>query len=70
MKRVKYSILLKSFSITINTWNSMTRRFSDSTIDRRGRVIQFEGTEKEFDELMYSLYEDESNFKVIGIFNS
>tara|TARA_R110002051_G_C8478989_1_gene461330 strand:+ start:35 stop:247 length:213 start_codon:yes stop_codon:yes gene_type:complete len=70
MKQVKFIILLKSFSVTINTWNSITRRFSDSTIDRSGRCVQFEGTENSFNQLMDRLYADESNFKIIGVYNS
>ncbi len=63
------SILLARFNVSINTWESMTQRFSDSKIVRLGRCIKFEGTEEDFDKLTDKLYEDESNFKVIGIYN-
>ena len=69
METIKRSILLTRFNVTINTWNNITRRFSDSSILRSGRCIKFEGTEEAFDDLLDKLYEDESNFKVIGVYN-
>lgn len=67
---IKRSILLAQFNVTINTWNSMTARFSDSKIIRQGRCISFKGSQEDFDKLTDKLYEDESNFKVLGIYEA
>jgi len=67
---IKRSILLTVFSCTMNTWNDMTQRYSDSKILRKGMCITFEGKESDFDNLLDQLYADESNMKVIGIYEN
>lgn len=65
---IKRQILLARFNVAIGTWNEYMRRFSDSTITRKGMCISFEGSEEDFDELHDKLTENESNAKVIGIY--
>jgi hypothetical protein len=65
---INKTILLASYNVTMNTWNKLTQRYSDSTIIRKGRCISFSGTEEEFEKLHDELLEDESNFKVIGVY--
>jgi len=64
-----YTILLASYNVTVNTWNKLTQRYSDSTLLRQGRCIKFVGSQAQFDKLQDELQEDESNFKIIGIYN-
>ena len=66
---VNYTILLAAYNVTVNTWNKLTQRYSDSTLIRQGRCIKFEGSQTDFDKLQDELQEDESNFKIIGIYN-
>lgn len=66
---INRTILLASYNVTVNTWDKLTQRFSDSTLLRQGRCIKFSGTEIQFDKLQDELQEDESNFKIIGIYN-
>ena len=65
---IKRIILLSRFSVSLNTWNEMTQRYSDSKIVRKGSSISFEGSENDFDKLHDRLLKDESNMKVIGIY--
>jgi hypothetical protein len=64
----KYNILLSRFSISLNTWNTMTQRYSDCKIVRKGSCISFEGSDEDFDKLHDRLTKDESNMKIIGIY--
>jgi hypothetical protein len=63
------SILLASYNVTVNTWNNLTQRYSDSTLIRQGQCIKFVGSQTDFDKLHDELLEDESNYKIIGIYN-
>ena len=65
---IKRSILLARFNVSINTWDKMTKRFSDCNIVRKGSCILFEGAEPDFDKLHDRLLVDESNMKIIGIY--
>jgi hypothetical protein len=67
---IKRSILLKSFTITNGTWNRLTQRFSDCELSKSGRCIQFEGTENAFNALLDRLHSNESNYKVIGVYEA
>lgn len=66
---VKYDILLSVYNFTQNAWDSMTERFSNSKAIRKGRCIQFIGTEEEFESLYDQLNKDQSKCKIIGVYN-
>lgn len=65
---IKRKVLLKCFNYTQNDWDQTIRRFVESKIIRRGLIISFEGTEDQFNSLLDELYNNESNSKVIGIY--
>jgi hypothetical protein len=69
LEMIKREILMTVNNWTINTWDKFTQRFSNSKVWNRGRCIRFEGTQEEFDVLHDKLIQDESNGKVIGIYN-
>lgn len=65
----KYSILLKIYNVTSNSWNDMTERYSDCKVLRQGKCISFEGTEEEFDKFYDELLDySQENLKVIGVY--
>jgi len=66
---VKYDILLAVYNFTLNQWDAMTERFSNSKAIRKGRCIQFAGTQKEFDSLYDQLNKDQSKCKIIGVYH-
>ena len=67
---IKRAILLKSFSMSIGSWDKLTQRFSDCELIKSGRCINFKGTDRAFNELLDRLHSDESNYKVIGIYEA
>jgi hypothetical protein len=66
---MKYDILLKVYGFTINQWDAMTERYSNSKVVRKGRCISFEGTQQDFDSLYDRLNRDQSKCKIIGVYN-
>ena len=66
---IRREIVMTHNNWTINTWDNFTQRYSNVKVWRRGRVIRFKGTQKEFNELHDELISDDSNGKVIGIHN-
>lgn len=67
---IKRAVHLSNWNFSVNQWNHMTNRYSDSRMIRKGRCLMFEGSEADFDKLIDELHQDESNQKVIGIFNA
>jgi len=56
--------------MSIGSWDKLTQRFSDCELIKSGRCINFKGTEDAFNELLDRLYSNESNYKVIGIYEA
>jgi len=65
---IKRAILLTRFGISQRTWSEFLEKFDESKVIRLGRVIEFEGTEADFDKLHDKLIANESNSKIIGIY--
>jgi hypothetical protein len=66
---IKREILMTRNGWTIDTWDKHKGTLYSSKVWNRGRCIRFKGTQEEFDVLHDKLIQDESNGKVIGIYN-
>lgn len=65
---IKRQIAMACCTYSRTEWSRYLERWDEGKVIRRNRSIDFEGTEKEFDDLIDLLHKDESNSKVIGIF--
>jgi hypothetical protein len=66
---IKREILMTRNGWTIDTWDKHKGTLYSSKVWNHGRCIRFEGTQEEFYVLHDKLIQDESNGKVIGIYN-